>query len=52
MSEIDWDHLSAESDRLLEQWENMQHVPLSSECVEGFSYGFEMGYRVAKGEVL
>lgn len=52
MTEIDWDHMAAESDRLLEQWENMQREPLSSEHVQGFEYGFEMGYRIAKGDVL
>jgi hypothetical protein len=54
MSDIDWNHLSSESDRLLEQWENMQHTaePLSSDIVQGFEYGFELGYRVAKGEEL
>lgn len=52
--QIDWNHLSSESDRLLEQWENQQHdgYALSSDIVQGFEYGFELGYRVAKGEEL
>lgn len=53
MSDIDWDELEREMDRMMEKWRsaNLIFKPGASE-ESGFGYGFELGWRLAKGEVI
>lgn len=52
--EIDYDELGQEMQKAIDNWEEGQKPgdPLSGELLDGFEYGFEMGWRIAKGEVI
>lgn len=53
--DIDWNKLERESDRMLAKWEDAHKAVGSRLSIveEGaFDYGFELGWRLAKGEVI
>lgn len=51
ISDKDWQHLDSECNRLVLEWER-DNLQISASEESAFEYGFELGYRIAKGEVI
>lgn len=50
--EVWWPVLNDKCDKALARWRNVNPNGLSDNEESAFEYGFELGFRVAKGEVF
>lgn len=52
MQQIDLEELNEQSDRMLEKWKRASGDRIFLMDESSFEYGFELGWRIAKGEVI